>query len=76
MQWALISLRLIAAGFACGQEASDLHAKDELAIRRVDEEWLKVFDAGDVKGLDRMEGDDFTVAREFGLGGSSSSWKT
>jgi hypothetical protein len=66
MQWALISLLLISAAFACGQEVSDRHAKDELAIRRVDEEWLKVFDAGDVKDLDRMEGGDFTAAGEFG----------
>ena len=53
---------LISAAFACGQEPSDLHAKDELAIRRVDGEWLKRFDALDVKGLDLMEADDFTVA--------------
>ena len=67
MKWVLIFLLLISAAFACGQEPSDLHAKDELAIRRVDGEWLKRFDALDVKGLDRMEADDFTVAREFGL---------
>jgi hypothetical protein len=35
MQRALTSLLLISARFACGQQASDLHAKDELAIRRV-----------------------------------------
>jgi hypothetical protein len=58
---------LISAVFACGQEPSDVHAKDELAIRRVDGEWLKRFDALDVKGLDLMEADDFTVAGEFGL---------
>lgn len=46
--------------------ASARPASDEQAIRQLQDEWLKAYDAGDVKALDRIEGHDFTVAGEFG----------
>lgn len=39
---------------------------DEQTVYRLNEEWLKAYDAGDVPTLDRIEDDSFTVSGEFG----------
>jgi ketosteroid isomerase-like protein len=41
-------------------------ADDEQVIRKLHDAWLKAYDTGDAETLDRVEGDDFTVAGEFG----------
>jgi hypothetical protein len=76
MKWALVSLLLICAPFANGQAASPSshHASDEPAIRHLNEEWLKAYDAGDVKILDRIEGGDHhahTISARFGTSDSA-----
>lgn len=68
MKWTLISLFLIAATSAVGQNAqpANPHAGDEQAIIRPRDALLKAHDAGDVKTLDQIEDDDFTLAGDFG----------
>jgi ketosteroid isomerase-like protein len=64
----LVWLLLVSPGFASGQgaPAPGGHARDEQAIARLHDEWMKAFDAGDAQTMDRIESDDFTVAGEFG----------
>ena len=67
-KWVLVSLLLISPIFAGGQNApsSTKRAGAEQEISRLHDEWLKAYDGGDAETLDRIEGDDFTVAGEFG----------
>lgn len=46
--------------------ASADRTTDEQTIRRLNEEWLKAWDAGDVAALDRIEDDEYTGASDFG----------
>ena len=68
MRWALISLFLIAPSFANGQAAqpANQHASDEQAILGLRDALLKAYDSGDLKALDQIEDDDFTLAGDFG----------
>ena len=67
MKWMLVFL-LITPPFAFGQAvtASNEHSPDEQAIMKLQDTWLKAFDAGDADAMDKIEAEDFTVAGEFG----------
>jgi ketosteroid isomerase-like protein len=68
MKRMFVCLLLVSPAFASAQgaPASGGHAKDEQAIARLHDEWMKAFDAGDAQTLARIESEDFMVAGEFG----------
>jgi ketosteroid isomerase-like protein len=69
MKWALVFVLLLTFAMpGHGQTAQPTtgRADDEQVIHKLHDAWLKAYDTGDAETLDRIEGDDFTVAGEFG----------
>jgi hypothetical protein len=67
MKNVMVSLFLTTATFVAGQSApaADKHA-DQQAIIQQRDALLKAYDIGDIKTLDQIEDDDFTLATEGG----------
>jgi ketosteroid isomerase-like protein len=67
MRCFLGSLFLLSAVIAFAQNSTTKSAADEQAIRQLNDQWIKAYDAADIKTLDRVEDDSFTVASEYDL---------
>jgi len=67
-KWMVTSLLFIAPIFAFGQSSSQANknAGNEQAILTLRDTLLKAYDAGDLKTLDQIEADDFTLAGDSG----------
>lgn len=64
-QAALLAIVVAAAAMAAAGSVSD-RARDERTIQRLNDEWLKAYDAGDTQALDRIEDGTFVVSGDFG----------
>ncbi len=68
MKSALLFLLIISATLVTAQTAAsaDKHASDMQTILQLRDALLKAYDVGDVKTLDQIEEDDFTLANDKG----------
>lgn len=68
-KYAIFSLLLFFPTFPIGQNVplETKHSSEEQTLRRLNNEWLKAYDTGDVQALDRIESEDFTASGEFGV---------
>lgn len=67
MRCLLVSLFLFFAAIAAAQNSTTKTAADEQALRQLNDQWIKAYDAADIKTLDRVEDDSFTVVSEYDL---------